>query len=442
MKVRGPIVAGFLSFVLLGAACTAGGGTAAPSSINPSGSHAPVTITLWGAWTGRELREFTGLFKAFEAKYPWITVKVVGGIGDTKIIAAINSGTPPDAVLSFALDDVGKFCKSGAWQDLTPYIKQSNFDLSQFPPSVAKYTAFAGRQCAFPFLTDATGLYYNKGMFAKAGITAPPKTFSELTADAKKLTVFNPDGSIKVAGFVPWIGYYENDAVNYGVASGAHWYKPDGTKSAIETDPAWANWLKWQKNLVDFYGVNNLQKFVAGQGSEFSSANDFETGRVAMNLDGEWRVAFIKADKANVNYGTAPFPVADNMAGQYGIGRVGGTIIGIPKGSPHPNEAWLLVSWMATDTKALVTFANDVSNVPTTFASLKSPDLQVTPQFKTFLDIFSNPGSHFKETSGIGADDQAIFASFIDKWQAGQVSDLQAGLRQTATQIDAALAQA
>ena len=40
-------------------------------------------------------------------------------------------------------------------------------------------------------------------MFAKAGITEPPKTMTELMADAKKLTVRNPDGSIKVAGFVP-----------------------------------------------------------------------------------------------------------------------------------------------------------------------------------------------------------------------------------------------
>ena len=28
------------------------------------------------------------------------------------MLAAINSGTPPDAVLSFGLDNVGKFCES------------------------------------------------------------------------------------------------------------------------------------------------------------------------------------------------------------------------------------------------------------------------------------------------------------------------------------------
>src|SRR5439155_11569227 len=138
------------------------------------------------------------------------------------------------------------------------------------------------------------GLYYNKAMFAKAGISEPPKTMSELTADAKKLTVFNPDGSIKVAGLVPWMGYYETNPDTYGVQFGAEWYDATTTHSAIATDPKWKKLLTWQKDLVDWYGADKLNKFVAGQGDEFSSNQDFETGRVAMNLDGEWRTAFIQ----------------------------------------------------------------------------------------------------------------------------------------------------
>ena len=59
-------------------------------------------------------------------------------------------------------------------------------------------------------LADVYGLYYNKAMFAKAGIKSPPKTFSELTADAKKLTQRSSNGTIKVAGFDPTWGFYEN----------------------------------------------------------------------------------------------------------------------------------------------------------------------------------------------------------------------------------------
>jgi len=440
------------TFALIAGACTAGGNDDTSSAVDTgsAASHAPVTITIWGAWTGRELQQFNQIFKGFTEKYPWITVKSVGGVNDQKIIAAINGGNPPDTVLSFTLDSVGQFCASGAWQDLNPYIDQSGFDVSQFPASVEAYTSFAGSRCAFPFLTDAYGLYYNTDMFDKAGITDPPKTLTELEADAKKLTVFNSDGSIKVAGFVPWAGYYETSIPNLANVFGAKWYSDDGTTSVVDSDPAWNDLFTWQKAFIaDVYGggdfktgSDRLQRFVAGAGDEFSSAQDFQTGRVAMNLDGEWRTAFIADGAPDLPYATAPMPLPDDQADQYGRGQIGGTIIGIPKGSPHPQEAWLLVSWMATDTPTLVYMANNVRNVPTTFDALKSPDLDVTPQFQTFLDIFANENSHYKEPSAIGASDQNIVQAFADNWQTGKDTDLQAGLDSSAQQINDQLAQA
>ena len=147
---------------------------------------------------------------------------------------------------------------------------------------------------------------------------------------AKDLTEFNPDGSIKVAGFVPWFGnYYVNgDPLNHSIAWDADWYNDDGT-AAMASDPDWAGMFRWQKDLVDWYGVDKLKKFVAGQGDEWGDASqDFQLGRIAMALDGEWRTAFIKNGTPDLNYGTAPSPVPDDQEDLYGIGRVGGTIIG------------------------------------------------------------------------------------------------------------------
>jgi len=142
------------TFALVAAACTASGGGDTPSAVDTASgaSHAPVTLEMWGAWTGRELKQFNTIFDGFTEKYPWITVNSTGGVNDQKILAAISAGDPPDTVLSFTLDSVGQFCATGAWQDLNPYIEQSGFDVSQFPPSVEVYTSYAGSRCAFPFL--------------------------------------------------------------------------------------------------------------------------------------------------------------------------------------------------------------------------------------------------------------------------------------------------
>ena len=70
--------------------------------------------------------------------------------------------------------------------------------------------------------------------------------------------------------------------------------------------------LTWQKDLVDRLGYDKLQAFQAGLGQEFSADNAFQTGKVAMNLDGEYRTAFIDDQAPDLNYGTAPFPTADD----------------------------------------------------------------------------------------------------------------------------------
>ena len=160
-----------------------------------------------------------------------------------------------------------------------------------------------------------------------------------------------------------------------------------------------------------------------------------------MNLDGEWRVAFIEDGAPDLHYATAPFPVPDDAADTYGIGQIALGIVGVPKGAEHADAAWDVVKFMSTDTQNLVYLGNVVKNLPTTTAALESPDLNAGPQFQTFLDIYANPDSTYKGTTLVGSEDVDIFQKFLDQWQTGQTTDLQGGLQQTASQIDAVVAQ-
>jgi multiple sugar transport system substrate-binding protein len=155
-----------------------------------------------------------------------------------------------------------------------------------------------------------------------------------------------------------------------------------------------------------------------------------------MIFDGEWRSSFIKNDKAKINYGTAPFPTADNQTQLYGSGQVGGTVIGIPRTAAHPNEAWALVKFLTTNTKSVETLAELLSNVPTTYASLKDPKLTSDPHFKPFLGIFRNPNSRFYPLTTAGTAAADALAAFVDNWQAGDVPNLQQGLQKLTDQVD------
>ena len=350
---------GLLAMALLAAACTAGGGGSEKpaATIDPNANHAPLTLTVWSDFSGRELGVVTAGLKTVTQKYPWMTVRHIGSKDDQAIQRAINGGTPPDVAISFTPDNAARFCDTGAWQDLNPNLQASKIDKAKvWPAGVFSYTSFENKQCALPMLTDAFGLYYNTDLFKKHGISTPPKTTAELADMAKKLTEYNPDGSIKVAGFMPLIGLYGSTTVNtLGHAYGAKWYD-ESLKPTLGSDPNWTKMLTWQKAMVDAVGYDKLQKFAAklgGANSEFSAQNGFETGKIAMMMDGEWRNAFIEGDKSKVNYATAPFPVDPDQPGLYGSGQVGGTIAGVPKGVTHAAESWLLLQFMTTDNSYL-----------------------------------------------------------------------------------------
>ncbi|HVD10434.1 MAG TPA: ABC transporter substrate-binding protein [Gaiellaceae bacterium] len=395
-------------------------------------------ITLWVGFSARELGVFKDVVADFEKEYPQIHVKVVGNISDDKIVTAIRGGNAPDVAQSFSSDNTGAFCSTGAWIDLGDYMERDGVDPSVFPEVSQYYTEYDGKRCALPVLADTYGLYYNKDLFAKAGLSGPPKTISELTEYAKKLTEKNPDGSLKVVGFDPISGFYENAAAHYGPSWGAKWIDDEG-KSTLSTDPGWAKYLQWKKDLIDWYGYDNLVKFQTGAGDEFSPSNAFERGKLAMNMDGEWRVAFIENETPDLNYATAPFPVADESPDLYGAGYVTGSIVGIPKTSDHKDQAWELLKYLATDDHALATLSNGIRNVPTTTSSLTSDELEPDPNFATFLDVFGNENSSTTPITLVGAANQELFEAFVAKWQAGRISDLQAGLANVDEQIDAQL---
>src|SRR5215216_6846672 len=253
--------AAVLALVLAGVATSS-----KPSAKAPAGGTkaSATTLTVWVGWSARELKEFKKVVAEYDKKNSNVDVKVV---------------------------------------------------LNQFPASTREYTEYKGYRCALPLLADVYGFYYNKKLLAAAGLKGPPKTFAQLTAYAKKLTKKKANGSLDVVGFVPTFGFYQNTAGAYQPLVGAKYFDGSG-KSALGKDANWQKLLKWQKGLIDWYGHGKLVKWQAGAGDEFSASHAFERGKLAMMMDGEWRVAFVAAEHPELRYGTAPMPVMG--AGTYG----------------------------------------------------------------------------------------------------------------------------
>ncbi|MEU5279619.1 ABC transporter substrate-binding protein [Streptomyces asoensis] len=427
--------------LLIGTTACTGQSAAGPDDDASKGT----TLTFWHAWSApNEVKAVKALVAGFEKAHPNIHVDVVGNMTDDKINQALRAGgtKAPDVISSFTTNNVGKFCSSGALIDLNPFFKKADIDPNTtFPKAMNEYTQYDLNRCAVPLLGDAYGLYYNKTAFAKAGITAPPKTWSEFEADAKKLTI--PEGdTYKQLGFMPNYHGWETTTEHYMGQFSPTYFDRSG-KSAIATDPGVTDAFTLQKKLVDgLGGFRKLEKFRSGLGDEWGPKHPFQTGQVAMQLDGEWRLGMALEAKPGFEIGVAPLPVPDDRADEYGKGYITGTIAGIAATSKKQNAAWELVKYMTTDTAAVVAFSNAIHNVPSTLAALKSPDLKYDPRFKTFLDIAANPNSTTSPASVNGGVYLTTIQQLGYDYESGKVTDLRAGLKKAAAQIDTDIAQA
>jgi multiple sugar transport system substrate-binding protein len=449
MSVRAVAVSVFLAGAVAIAGCGGSGSKSKSSSGSSSASAGPipafnaaekVTITYWVPFTGSELGQVRKVIAGFERAYPSVKVRVVGNINDEKIIAAVHSGNVPDAALSFTTANTGVFCRDGAFLDLGPAIARDGVDLNNFPDAQRKYTEYKGTRCVLPAMADTYGLYYNKPLLEKAGISGPPKTVTELAEDAKKLTV-RSGGGFKRVGYTPFFGFYESTAAHYSPLWGAAWQNSEG-KSAIASDSGWKEMAEWVKGLVDWYGSSALVRFQAGAGGEFTGSNAFMSEKLAMEIDGEWRTALIKSEAPKLQYMTAPMPVADNKSELYGGGFTTGNITGIPKGSPHPAAAWQLVKYLATNVQAQTELTNDLGNVPTWIPALEAAKKTASPQFATFLQIFASPHTTTIPITAQGETIETTLEKYLEKFQAGNGGNLTHGLESVASQIDAAESQA
>ena len=313
---------------------------------------------------------------------------------------------------------------------------RDNVDLNKIPSTVRSYTEFHGKRCAMPFLADAYGLYYNKDMFAEGRHRAPPKTLGELTEDAKKLTVrkrrrHHREGRLPAA--VRLLRELAGAPGPGGRREVAHRRRQVRDRHR----PGLEELLTWQKDLVDWYGYKNLEKFRAGLGDEFSADNAFQKGQVAMNVDGEYRIAFLKdqAPEAQVRHradaGRRPQATATAPA------TSPATSSGISKNAKNPEAAWALIKYLTTDTDAIVKLANGIKNVPTTTDALAAArTCRSTRSSRCSSTSSTTRASRPRRRARPARRTRRRSASSCVSWQSGSVKDLDAGLADVDKQIN------
>lgn len=250
------------------------------------------------------------IIKAFQAKNPGITVSMENRSTDEHKAAlrvAARSDQGPDIYFMWAgLGLGGEFVNAGLSKPLDSYYAQYKWDDRLTPTSIAASKAYAGGRHGVPYTFHGEALYYNKALFAKAGITAPPVTYDELKADAKKLKSAGIP-AFTFGGSVNWHLMRLMDAI-LETKCGADKHdalkalKADWSAEACVAD-SFGELRDWSSNYIlsPFMGIDQAQSF-----------NLFVAGRAAMMLEGDWLVAQLKDAGAADTFDLFPIPTGTN----------------------------------------------------------------------------------------------------------------------------------
>jgi multiple sugar transport system substrate-binding protein len=400
MKLRRP--ATFIAVIgLVVAACggsvttspsvsTGSGGSAGPSGAASQGPVKVSNIVLRYCWSGDgEIAAMESIIQDWNKANPAIQVRgISGSIKPEQIAALVAGGVPPDMVITCNNLAIPGFAHDKVILPMDDLLTKIGADTSNIIPASLEWVKYQGKLYGLPFLQDTWGFFWNTDAFTEVGLdpTKPPKNLTELWDMARKLTKYNPDGSLARAGFIP--DYPGKNLTELANLFGCKYYDDAAKKVTVNSAEciAWFDWYKKYHDAYDKKGV--LTNLIAGKGSEDEDL--FYTGKVAMGLFGEWvpGAAYAPNFAPNLKYETAPFPT--DIADMYGAGFVNGNAFFIPKGAKDPESAARFGMYLMTDAPSRKMAIQNAS-VPQLKSLTSDPTLTAVPHFKTFLDIANFP---------------------------------------------------
>jgi len=320
------------------AACGGGSGSG-------SGGDAK-TLTYWASNQSPSLAEdktnLAPVLKKFQDQ-TGIKVKLqVIGWPDlySKILAATTSGQGPD-VLNIgntwapSLQATGSFLPFGSKEFAAIGGKD------KFVEAAVKTGGMEGKDpTSVPYLGLVYGLYYNKKMFADAGLK-PPTTWEDLVAAAKKLT----DPSKGVYGMAMEGGSY-TEGVHFAFIFGKQ-HGADPFDSAGKPDFTSAGIVAGVKQYVDLMADGMVNPSSAQYKNGPEAPGDFAKGKAAMLMSQNNADNTLQADgMKSSEYGVVPIPAPSG--GQDVASFVAGINLSIFKNTKNEDGALKFVKFMTS----------------------------------------------------------------------------------------------
>ena len=419
MRRRAVIAATVIAGALALTACSSGAGTGSTSGKGP--------ITIWYSNNEQEVAWGKQMVTAWNADHPKEQVKgqeIPAGKSSEEVIgAAIAAGNAPCLIYNTAPSAVGQFEKQGGLVDISKISGGAAYIEARSGKVADQYKNTAGDYFQMPWKSNPVVIFYNKDLFAKAGLDAVnPKlsTYSDFIDTSKKLVAA---GVAKVAiQPAPTSEFFQTQFDFYPLYAAA-----TGGKQIVANNKAtFANQAGY--DVADFWQTMYQNKLSS---PEQYTGDSFAAGNSAMAIVGPWAVSVYK----DVNWGSVPVPTKDGTAAEKTWTFSDAKNIGLYSACKNQGTAWdvLKFSTSKAQDQKLLEISGQMplrENLQTTYASYFAKN----PAYQAFGDQASRtvevpPGPNTVE----------MLQAFRDAWTKTVVTgsgDVQGALKGAATKID------
>lgn len=274
-------------------ACSGGG--AASTDLTAKGP-----ITIWYSNNEQEVQWGKAMVEAWNAANPDQQItgqEIPAGKSSEEVIgAAITAGNAPCLVFNTASSAVGQFERQGGLVDLSSFPDGKEYIETRSGDLASQYQNADGQYFQMPWKSNPVMIFYNKDMFAAAGLDPENpqlSTYDEFTATSQKLV----DAGVAPVAIqpAPTSEFFQTQfdfMPLYAAATGGTGLVEDG--KATFADDAGVEVGEFWKNLYD-NGLAGREQF---QGDSFAAGNS------AMAIVGPWAISVYK----DLNWGSVPVP--------------------------------------------------------------------------------------------------------------------------------------
>lgn len=265
-------------------------------------SEGPTTISFWNWYQGADGPTLERLVEGFNASQDGVIVDMTIMPKDTmiqKLLPAYAAGDGP-TLAAVAHEMVAQYSSKGAVQPVDDFYGEGKLEEALLPEATLDAVTIDGVKYGAPFSTAPMMLYYNKALFAGAGLDGPPETMDELLDDAAAITQYTEGGNSTnvyglaqgvFAGIHTWITFFRNEGGGY--------VSEDRTESIFDSQTNIDTLTKWADRFQNGH-ISPIGMSVPDADALFAS------GRAGMMINGPWAAAGYEA--AGVDFGVVPIP--------------------------------------------------------------------------------------------------------------------------------------